>query len=117
MSIGCRDIHRPVASATHIGGAAFFEDLIGANFVAEIVPLSILGDDLIAELVVQSGRSKIALFLGYPLLQTHMRSDDKLRPSGHRCGLFAYCIPVSAFRRAVALHAALKYNTDSGFAP
>jgi len=50
MSIGCRDIHRPVASATHIGGAAFFEDLIGANFVAEIVPLSIRGDDLIAEL-------------------------------------------------------------------
>src|SRR6185312_13983636 len=72
------DVHRPVAGAADIALAALLEGLVGADLVAQIVALTVLGDELVAELVVESFRGEITLLLGDPLLQPHMRRDDEL---------------------------------------
>ncbi len=78
MTVGGRDIHGPMAGATHIGGSALFVGLIGAYFVAEVVPFSVLGDDLVTEFVVQPLGGEVTLLFGHPLLQPHMGRDDEL---------------------------------------
>jgi hypothetical protein len=89
------DIHGPVACAAYIGGTALFENLVSANLVAEIVPFPILGDDFVAELIVQALGRKVALFLGYPLLQPHMGRYDELGHANLLQALFVHCSPRS----------------------
>ena len=93
MPVGGSDIHGPVAGAAHIGGAAFFECLIGAHFVAKIVSLSVLGDNLVAELVVEPFGGEIAFFLRHPLLQAHMGRYDELGHANLLVMLSVHCIP------------------------
>jgi hypothetical protein len=84
VAIGGSDIYRPVASAAYSGGSAFFEGLVSADFVTEIVPLSFRRDNLVTELVIQAFGREVSFFLGYPLLQPHVGRDDKL---GHTISL------------------------------
>src|SRR6185312_5122465 len=45
--------HRPMAGAGNIAAAAALESLVGAYLVAEIVPLALARDQLVAELVIE----------------------------------------------------------------
>src|SRR5579863_162353 len=75
-----------MARAAHVGGAAFFVELVSTHFVAQIVPLAVLRDDLIAEFVIQAFGREIALLFRHPFLQTHMGRYDELGHAKSPCG-------------------------------
>src|SRR5215469_9553871 len=72
------DIDRPVAGAADVGISPSLDRLIGANLVAEVVDPLGWGRELIAEFVVKPLAVEIPLVARYPLVQPHMRGDNKL---------------------------------------
>ena len=79
MAVGGGDVHRPVAGAADVAGAARFQRLIGADLVAELMAAARARIQGFAELVVETLGGEIALLLGDPFLQPEMRSDDEFR--------------------------------------
>jgi hypothetical protein len=78
-----------VTGAAYRGGAALLEGLIGANLIAKVVPLAFFGDQLIAELIVETLGGEVAFRLCDPFLKAHVRCDDEFAHSGtfyHKLG-------------------------------
>jgi hypothetical protein len=79
VTLGGRDIHRPVAGAGDIGLAPRLERLHGADLVALVVLLAVGRADEFAKFVVEAFVGEIAFVVRDPFLKAEMRLDDELR--------------------------------------
>ncbi len=77
-----RHVHGPVTGAAHVACPAPLERLVGADRVAEVMLLRIPRFERGAELVIEAFRREIALLLGDPFLEAHVRGNDELRHLG-----------------------------------
>src|SRR6476660_10620112 len=59
--------------------AAFFKLLIGADFVALVVNLSVGCAQQLAEFVFESFLAEVVFLFGHPFLQAEMRFDEEFR--------------------------------------
>src|SRR5215468_6582600 len=95
VSNGRGDDDGPVAGTIDVGCAAL-EGLIGTDFVTKIVQLAACRDKLIAELVFEPLTVEITLVAGNPLMQPHMRGDNKFSHSLPPVGSARYGIRACA---------------------
>src|SRR6185295_9089593 len=84
-----RHVDGPVAGRAHVTGAPALESLVRANSVAKVMALSVGRRQLLAKLVGEAGVAEVALLLGNPLVQPHVRCDDECGhqapPGGRDC--------------------------------
>ena len=73
-----RYVDSPVAGAADITRPAFFEGLICANLVAQIMHMIGGRLKLVFKRVDQTLIIKISLFDGHPFMQAHMRGNDEI---------------------------------------
>ena len=60
-----------------MAGPAFFEGLVGADLVAEVMHMIGRRAQLVLKRVDEPLVVEIALFNSYPFMKPHMRCDDK----------------------------------------
>src|SRR5579864_4618350 len=101
-----------MARAAHIAGAALLDGLVGHDLVAEVVTLAVLGDELVAEFVVEALGGEVALLLGDPLLEPHMRRDHEF---GHGFLLSGFCSIRTHFSRRHARESGHPSARSPGF--
>jgi hypothetical protein len=78
MPGGGRNIHGPVAGATHIRSPTGFQRLIGANLGALVVDLSGRLLHFLVEGVLKPFVAEISLLFCHPLLQAKVRLNNEL---------------------------------------
>src|SRR5215469_16418184 len=81
VSNGRGDVDGPVAGTIDVGAAPALEGLIGTDLVTKIVQLAACRDKLIAELVFEPLAVEITLVAGNPLMQPHVRGNNKFSHS------------------------------------